>query len=82
MKQLLIILLAFSFISCNPFVSKELRRKKKCNRKLERVVKRCPELLKPDTIIDTVEVIIPEVKIDSFIQIIKDEAITNIQIKD
>jgi hypothetical protein len=74
MKNLIIIFLAFSFISCNPFVSKELRRKKKCNRKLERVVKKCPELLSNDTIRDTVEVLIPEVRIDSFITIVKDTA--------
>ena len=72
MKKFVIILLAISFVSCNPFISKELRRKKKCNRKLERVIDKCPELLNQDTIIDTIEVFIPEVKIDSFFVIEKD----------
>ena len=49
-----------------------MRRKNKCNRKLERVVKKCPELLQNDTIIDTVSIIVPEVRIDSFIVIQKD----------
>lgn len=51
--------------SCNPFISKELRHKKRCNKKLERVVKKCPELLKPDTI----TVVIPEVKIDTVFKV-------------
>ena len=72
MKNLLILFLAISFISCNPFISKELRRKKKCNKKLERVVNKCPELLQNDTIRDTVSIIVPEVRIDSFIVIQKD----------
>lgn len=44
-------MLALLFASCNPFITKELRRKNKCNRKLKRVVNRCPDLLKQDTII-------------------------------
>lgn len=51
MKYFIIILLSFLFASCNPFISKDLRRKNKCNRKLERVVRKCPELLKMDTTI-------------------------------
>ena len=74
MKNIIIIFFAFSFISCNPFITKDLRRKNNCNKKLERVVKKCPELLKKDTIRDTLEVKIPEVKIDSFIVIQKDTA--------
>jgi hypothetical protein len=74
MKNLLILFLAVSFISCNPFITKELRRKKKCNKKLERVINKCPELLKADTIRDTVSIMIPEVRIDSFIVIEKDSA--------
>ena len=72
MKNLIIIFLAVIFVSCNPFISKDLRRKNKCNRKLERVVKKCPELLQNDTIIDTVSILLPEVRIDSFIIIEKD----------
>lgn len=62
------IVLAIALLtSCNPFLSKELRRKNKCNRKLERVVRKCPELLKPDTIKQVVEIEVPKVEIDSFI---------------
>lgn len=74
MKYFIIILLSFIFTSCNPFISKELRRKNKCNRKLERVIKKCPELLGTDTIRDTVSIVVPEVRIDSFIVIQKDTA--------
>jgi len=49
MKNLLILLLCISFVGCNPFISKELRIKKRANRKLERLVKKYPELLKQDT---------------------------------
>ena len=72
MKYFIIILLSFSFISCNPFISKDLRKKNKCNKKLERVIKKCPDLLKNDTIIDTVSIVVPEIRIDSFIVIQKD----------
>lgn len=74
MKNLLIFLLAFTFASCNPFISKDLRRKNRCNKKLERVVSRCPELLRNDTIIDTVIIEVPKIEIDSFIVIKKDTA--------
>lgn len=68
-KNILIIILALLLSSCNPFISKELRHKKRCNRKLERVIKKCPELLQVDTIRDTVEIIIPPIDIDSSIQL-------------
>jgi hypothetical protein len=74
MKNLLIFLLALTFVSCNPFISKDLRKKKRCNKKLERVVNRCPELLNNDTIIDTVIIEVPKVEIDSFIVVKKDTA--------
>ena len=48
MKNIVIVLLAVSFISCNPFISKELRRKNKANRKLERLTNKYPELLTQD----------------------------------
>lgn len=71
MRGLIIIILSFLLFSCNPFISKELRKKNRCNRKLERVVNKCPELLKPDTTIinfDTT-VITNEVKIDTFVSL-------------
>lgn len=59
--------------SCNPFISKELRKKKRCNDKLEkkmdRLVKKCPNLLKVDTIFETIEVPVPEIRIDTFFQV-------------
>ena len=51
MKNLIIILLALSFISCNHLINKDLRRKNKCNRKFEKVINKCPELLIQDTTI-------------------------------
>ena len=56
MKNILILLLALSFISCNPFISKELRRKNKANRKLERLTNKFPELLTQDTIYNMVAI--------------------------
>lgn len=61
------IVLILLFTSCNPFLSTELRRKNRCNRKLERVVRKCPDLVKTDTITKTVEVEIPSIKVDSVI---------------
>lgn len=67
--RILLIILSLTFISCSPFISKELRRKNKCNRKLERVVKTCPELLQHDTIIDAVIVEIPQINDSTTIEI-------------
>jgi len=69
MKLALYILSIFILSSCNPFISKDLRKKNRCNRKLERVVKKCPELINTDTIIQEVFIDVPKVKIDSFIVI-------------
>ena len=73
MKYIYLLILSFFLISCLP---KEIRQKKRCNKKLERLTENCPDLLK----VDTVEVKVPElviekefiiqldtVKIDSFI---------------
>lgn len=61
------------FTSCNPFVSKELRRKNRCNNKLENkmasLIKKCPNLLKTDTITEIIEVPVPEIKIDTVFQV-------------
>jgi hypothetical protein len=73
MKRNILLILSIIFLaSCNPFISKELRRKNKCNKKLERVTRKCPELLKLDTIIDTVVVKIPEIRIDTSFQVLVD----------
>lgn len=76
MKHIILILLSIALISCNPFISKDVRKAKRCNKKLERLTENCPDLLK----VDTIEVKVPElviekefvikldtVKIDSFI---------------
>lgn len=63
----LVIGIAILFIGCNPFLSKDLRKKNRCNRKLERAILKCPDLLKNDTIIKVVEIEVPAVEIDSFI---------------
>lgn len=71
MKKLTLILLSILLISCNPFISKELRRKNKCNRKLDKVIRKCPELQKKDTTIahfDTT-IVINEVGIDTLVEI-------------
>ncbi len=68
MKTLLPFLLATLIISCNPFISKDLRQKNRCNRKLERTIKKCPDLLKTDTIEKIVEIEVPKLEIkDSII---------------
>ena len=74
MKKLLILLFCISFIGCNPFISKELRKKKRANRKLERLIKKYPELKTTDTISYNVVMKTKEVKIDSFIVVEKDTA--------
>lgn len=72
-------------VGCNPFISKELRRKNKCNRKVEKELKRhkkkvakiavnCPEIIKEEVVVDTVEIEVPKVELDSFIVIKKDTA--------
>ena len=82
MNKIIVILLSIFLVSCNPFISKDLRRKNKCNIKLERVTKKCPELLKKDTIIAKVDttIVTNKVRVDTLvstkhdtIEIIKDK---------
>jgi len=77
-----LIILGISMVGCNPFISKDLRIKNKCNRKLERVTKKCPELLKKDTLIANLDttIVTNEVRVDTLvstkhdtIEIIKDK---------
>lgn len=69
MKNITTILLVLfvGLSSCNPLIPKELRKKNRCNRKLERVVNKCPDLVKTDTITKTIEVEIPKIQVDSVI---------------
>ena len=82
MNKIIVILLSIFLVGCNPFISKDLRRKNKCNRKLERVTKKCPELLKKDTLIANLDttIVTNEVRVDTLvstkhdtIEIIKDK---------
>ena len=59
----ILLLLIVGLSSCNPLISKELRKKNRCNRKLERVVSKCPDLVKTDTITLEVEVEVPKLEI-------------------
>ena len=61
------LLAVMAMVSCNPFISKDLRKKNRCNNKLERLVEKCPALLRTDTIIKTVEILVPEIRVDTFI---------------
>lgn len=69
MKHLTLILLSIALISCNPFISKEVRKAKRCNNKLERLTEKCPELLNTDTIEVPFEVKVPELVIEHEIEI-------------
>jgi hypothetical protein len=60
MKNISLIILSLFLISCLP---KELRQKKRCNKKLERLVEKCPQLLQKDTIRDTITIKVPELLI-------------------
>ena len=67
-----ILLFCLIFISCNPFISKELRQKKRCIRKIDKIQAVCPSAVLRDTIVDTVEVIIPEIRVDTFFAVNSD----------
>lgn len=87
MNKLIIIILAVFLSGCNPFINKELKRKNKCNKRLEKVVRKCPELLNSDTIriqvpkveIDTfIDLRIDTLKLDSIIYLIKDSIVREV----
>ena len=59
-RYLIAVIILISAVGCLP---KELRQKKRCNRKLERLVEKCPQLLNKDTIHDTIHVVVPELLI-------------------
>jgi len=65
-KIFLIVVCSIELFSCN--INKDLRKQEKCNKKLEKLVEKCPNLVQLDTIRDTVTVIVPEILIkDSLI---------------
>jgi len=49
MNKIIILIIIASITSCNPFISKDLRRKNRANRKLERLTTKFPSLLSKDT---------------------------------
>lgn len=65
MKNAILYILIFTLgivvLSCN--VNKDLRKQERCNKKLEKLVERCPNLLNNDTIIDTIRVEVPKIEI-------------------
>ena len=69
MNKIIVILLSIFLVGCNPFISKDLRIKNKCNRKLERVTKKCPKLLKKDTLIANLDttIVTNEVRVDTLV---------------
>lgn len=69
MKKFILILLAFSLVACLP---KEIRQKKRCNKRLERLVEKCPQLLSKDTIHDTITVTVPELLIKDSLFVLVD----------
>lgn len=53
-------------------MTKELRKKNRCNRRLQRVVGKCPQLLNTDTVRDTLRLEIPSIEIDTFFNVEQD----------
>jgi len=67
MRKIIILIIIASITSCNPFISKDLRRKNRANRKLERLTTKFPSLLSKDTasiLYDTI-IITPNTKVDT-----------------
>ena len=59
MKKYILILIAGLFLtSCNPFINKDLRKKNRANRKLERLIKKFPELEVKDTLVVRLDTVI------------------------
>ena len=67
MNKIILLFLCISLSGCNPFISKDLRRKNRANRKLERLTTKFPSLLSKDTasiLYDTI-IITPNTKVDT-----------------
>jgi len=82
MKRAIVILVAGWLLmsACNPLMTPELRKKNKCNDKYEKLVdkrkrqadkfaEKCPGNILIDTIRDTVTITVPEIRIDTSIQV-------------
>ena len=69
MKTLLIALICLSFASCS-IESRTKRKISRAERKIEKITIKYPQLLKQDTIHETIEIITPAVKLDTIHRII------------
>ena len=69
MKTLLIALICLSFASCS-IESRTKRKIRRAERKIEKITIKYPQLLKQDTIHETIEIITPAVKLDTIHRII------------
>lgn len=67
MVKRILLFLAVILISLSCTLNKDARRKNRAAKKLEKLVDRFPELLIPDTIIDTIRIEIPEVRVDTVV---------------
>jgi hypothetical protein len=67
MRKIIILIIIASITSCNPFISKDLRKKNRANKRLERLTTKFPSLLSKDTasiLYDTI-IITPNTKVDT-----------------
>ena len=69
MKTLLIALICLSFALCS-IESRTKRKIRRAERKIEKITIKYPQLLKQDTIHETIEIITPAVKLDTIHRII------------
>lgn len=65
--QKIIVLVVCSLMMFSCALNKETRRLNRASKKLERLVDKYPELLRTDTIFDTLKVSVPEVRIDTVV---------------
>ena len=72
MRSITLILLCITLIGCSE--QKKLRR---AERKIERLTIKYPQLLVKDTIVDTLQVIVPKVEVDTFFDANQDTVVIN-----
>ena len=72
MRSIALILLCIALIGCSE--QKKLRR---AERKIERLTIKYPQLLVKDTIVDTVQVVVPKVEVDTFFDANQDTVVIN-----
>lgn len=72
MRSIALILLCITLIGCSE--QKKLRR---AERKIERLTIKYPQLLVKDTIVDTLQVVVPKVEVDTFFSANQDTVVIN-----